>query len=135
MTARTETNALQHAIFTRTQVALSFDDANTLRRAQITLHHWGEQECGDGNDYCSWSIERDEATQIPYLCTYPHNRPMYRRRIADKENGALRRVDAVCLRVGLYFYHQTDPRGCALYVANEPLTDSNYSSRSVECCN
>ena len=43
--------------------------------------------------------------------------------------GALRRVKAT----GLYFYHQTDPRGAALYVANVPLNNQNYSSIGV-CC-
>ena len=133
MSARQATNALQHSIFTRCAVSLSFDDANTLRRAELTLQRWGEQECGDGNDYCSWSIERDEITQVPYFCTYPHNGPMRRYRIADKERGALKRIAEVCKRNGMHFFHQTDPRGCALYVSHEPLTDSEYS-RGVACC-
>lgn len=138
MTARTETNALQHRIFTRTNISLNFEDANTLRRAQITLQRWGEQECGDSNSHGSWAIERDEQTGVPYRCMYPHTtypnvRSPRRTRIADKEAGALRRVSEVCKRVGLHFYHQTDPRGCALYVSNEPLPDHNYT-RGVACC-
>jgi hypothetical protein len=112
---------------------LTFDHANTLRRAQITLHRWAEMECGDGNDYSSWSIERDEVTNLPYFCTYPHNGPMRRHRIADKEAGALRRIKAICDFYGAYFYHQTDPRGCALYVSMEPIKDNDYT-RGVACC-
>lgn len=26
------------------------DEADTLRKAQMTLHRWNELECGDGND-------------------------------------------------------------------------------------
>ena len=133
MTARTETNALQHRIFTRTNVSLSFEDANTLRRAEIALSRWGELECGDGNDHMSWSIERDDKTGVPYRCIYPHKGDMRRYRIADKEAGALRRIAEVCKRNGLHFFHQTDPRGCSLYVHNEPLPDHNYT-QGVACC-
>jgi hypothetical protein len=131
MSARSETYELMARLSGR-GLNLTFDHANTLRRAQITLHRWAEMECGDGNDYSSWSIERDEVTDVPYFCTYPHNRPMYRRRIADKEAGALRRIKAVCDFYGAHFYHQTDPRGCALYVSAEPIKDNDYT-RGIAC--
>lgn len=102
--------------------------ANTLRRAEMVLHRWAEQECGDGNDYASWAIERDDNTGKPYRAWYPHVGPATRTRIADREAGALRRVAKVCAEHGLYYFHQGDPRGCALYVAREPLTDSNYTN-------
>ncbi len=133
MSARNETIALMHALTARLDCSVSghpgiaFDDVNDLRRAQITLHRWAEQECGDGNDYASWAIERDEQTDIPYFCRYPHTGKMTRTRIADREKGALRRVAAICTRLGLHYFHQTDPRGCALYVSTEPLTDVNYN--------
>ena len=133
MSAREATNALQHSIFTRTGVSLGFDDANTLRRAQLTLHRWAELECGDGNAYTSWAIERDEETGVPFLVYHRFTQPHPERvRIADREAGALRRVKDVCVRNGLHYYHQTDPRGCALYVAAEALTDYDYS-RGVGC--
>src|SRR3990167_10385477 len=109
MTARNDTYALMQQLGAR-GLNPTFDEANTLRRAQLTLHRWAEMECGDGNDHASWAIERDEVTQIPYFVTYPHNGPVRRRRIADKEAGALRRVAEVCERIGAHFYHQTDPR-------------------------
>lgn len=135
MSARTETLALM-ATLARAGLNLSFEDANELRRAQITLHRWSEGECGDSGSFSSWAIERDEETKIPYRVVHPHkeSRGPYRIRIADKEAGALRRVKALCQRVKAYYFHQTDPRGCALYVSREPLTDSNYSSHGVACC-
>ena len=133
MTARNDTQALMHRIFTRTGASLDYAAANTLRRAQITLHRWAEAECGDSNDRCCWAIERDDTTGIPYRCTYPHDGKMRRYRIADKEAGALRRVAAVCKAHGLHYYHQTDPRGCSLYVDREPLPDHNYT-RGIACC-
>ena len=132
MTARNATLALMQRFGTR-DIYLSFDEANTLRRAQLTLHRWGELECGDGNDYASWSIERDEHTDLPYLCTYPHKGEPRKCRIADREAGALRRIAAICKAHGLFYYHQTDPRGCALYVSREPLPDNNYT-RGIACC-
>lgn len=115
------------------------EDCRTLRRAELTLQRWAERECGDGSN---WHLERDEDTGKPYNV---YNGPEKWRGpgfaafaiapqpTADLEAGALRRVAAVCERNGLHYYHQTDPRGCALYVSTEPLTPSNYSS-GVACC-
>lgn len=133
MSARTETLALMQRASTR-GINLSFADANALRRAQITLHRWAEMECGDSNDHMSWSIERDEKTNLPYFCVYPHHdAESTRRRIPDKERGALIRVSNICKANGLHFYHQTDPRGCALYIAKEPLPENDYT-RGLACC-
>lgn len=111
----------------------TLEDARILRRAERTLQRWGEDECGNSNDYCSWSIERDEETDVPYRVTYPHSGKSYRTRIADRETGALKRIKAVCDRLGLHFYHQGDPRGCALYVSRETLTGSNYTNGIAIC--
>jgi hypothetical protein len=116
--------------------SVTFDDANTLRRAEKVLHRWHEQECGDSSDYASYSIERDEQTGIPYRCIYPRREgaKAIRQRIADKEMAAIKRVAEVCKRLGINFYVQTDPRGCSLYVGRAQLTDSNYSSIGTSCC-
>ena len=131
MSARNDTLALMQRLGTR-GISLSFDEVNTLRRAELTLHRWAELECGDGNDYCSWAIERDEQTDIPYMRTYPHDGKMRQRRIPDKEKGAIRRVRMICAYHKLDFYHQTDPRGCVLYVSNERLSNNDYT-RGVAC--
>ncbi len=131
-------------------LGLSWEEAHKLRRASMTLSRWAELECGDGNDYGSWAIERDDQegyrldskestedpahvpTGKPYMVHhhYLHGRGQdytTRTPIPDREKGALKRIKAICDAHGLYFYHQTDPRGLALYVSREPLTDSNYS--------
>lgn len=130
--ARADTYDLKAAIAGK-GIDIGFDDANTLRRAEKTLHGWAEQECGDGNDWRSWAIERDEVTDRPFIVSHVHSTgKMSRYPTPDREKGALRRVDALCKRLGLSYHHQTDPRGCALYVSNEPLTDSDYP-KGVAC--
>ena len=114
-------------------IVVDQDTIIALRRCEMTLHRWGELECGDGNDYASWAIERDETTGEPFLVTYPHDGKERRRAIPDREKGALKRVATICKRAGLHFYHQTDPRGVQLYVGTKPLTDQNYSSDGVAC--
>jgi len=133
MSARSDTLEILNRLQAR-GISLSFDEVNTLRRAEIVLQRWAEGECGDSNDYSSRCIVRDDEGK-PYMEVIPHqsNAKARRWRIPDREAGALRRVSAICKAHGLYFFHQTDPRGCALYVSNEPLTDSDYS-RGVSCC-
>ena len=135
MTARQATQALQHQIFQRCAVSLNYEDANTLRRAQLTLQRWAELECGNSNDYGSWAIERDDNGEGPpfMVCCLHSSNEVRRTRIPDREAGALRRVKEICERNGLHFYHQTDPRGCALYVSDKPMPDFDYT-RGVACC-
>jgi hypothetical protein len=108
-------------------LGISADDAQTLRRISMTLSRWGERECGDehGN-----AIERDETTGIPYA-TYDlgANGKRGRHRIPDRERGALKRLAAVMAQYpALVAYHQTDPRGCALYVVKR----SDLGGASIE---
>lgn len=121
----------------RAGIAATTQQANALRRASMTLTRWAELECGDGNEYGSWAIEREENGEgAPFLVRhhYQHGKGKdytTRRRIPDRERGALARVAKLCQELGISFYHQTDPRGVALYVSREKLTDQNYSSRGV----
>jgi len=39
-------------------------------------------------------------------------------------------VATICKRLGAHFYHQGDPRGCALYVSAEPIKDNDYTRAS-----
>lgn len=113
----TKAENLHRLISRLEELGFTYDEAHTLRRIEMTLHRWAEQECGDGNDFASWAIERDEKTGKPYRVIYPHNGPSRRRPIPDKERGALRRLAAIMSRhPTLWAYQQTDPRGCALYI-------------------
>lgn len=111
------------------RLGIGHDDANKLRRIEMALHRWAELECGDGNEYGSWAIERDDETDKPYMVrhyyghgsgTVGNGYRMTRTRIADREAGALRRLGRILAAYpDLVPYHQTDPRGCALYLVNK----------------
>jgi len=112
------------------------DIARTLRRAQLTLHRWAELECGTDDGH----IEREGGEDTGRPIFHPAGRHDGGRwvepkpyAVPDRERGALARVAAVCKAAGLHWYYQTDPRGCALYVAAEPLTAVNYSGCGIPC--
>jgi len=127
MYAIEKTSAIKGRLTNR-GINLPTDDVNTLRRAELVLHRWAELECGDGNNYQSWTIERDEVTGKPFMCIYPHTGNMRKYPTPDREAGALRRITEVCQRNGLHFYHQTDPRGCSLYISPEPIAANDYTN-------
>lgn len=116
------------------RLGISADDITALGRIAGTLHRWAEQECGDGNNYASWAIVRDDETNIPYREIHPHTGKSYRTRIADRETGALKRLAAIMARYpDLIAYHQGDPRGASLYIISraeigDRNPDSYYSS-------
>lgn len=111
---------------------LSLDDALAVRRIAMTLHRWYELECGDGNGY----IERGETTGKPYYvnCNSRYlspNDPRARHVIADRERGAIRRLDKIMARYpSLRYYLQTDPRGASLYLYDP----AQLNGRDVDCC-
>lgn len=113
------------------KLGFNIGEAEQLRRISMTLTRWAELECGNGNDYASWAIERDEATEIPYMVTHPHTGKSYRNKVADREKGALKRLAAImATHPELVAYHQGDPRGCALYI----IRKADLGSRDVGSC-
>lgn len=104
------------------ELGFSYSEAKTLLRIERTLQRWGERMCGDGNGWGSWCIERDETTDKPYLLHHHYNHGRgkdytTRTPIRDLEKSALARLAKLMAEhPGLVAYHQTDPRGCALYV-------------------
>lgn len=108
------------------RAGITFDDAAALRRIAMTLHRWHELECGDSNDYRSWSIVRGRGGKVfeyddngaPFIESHPHSggKVSYSR-IPDRETGAKKRLAAIMARYpDLRAYIQGDPRGAALYI-------------------
>lgn len=120
----------------RRGVVLTVEQARILRRASHVLHRWAERECGESGPFSSSCLERDD-DGTPYHVTYFHNGAKTSRiRVPDLERNALDRIGKICRELGLIFYHQTDPRGVALYVGREEWLeglnpDSYYNSRLI----
>lgn len=45
-----------------------------------------------------------------------------------KESNLINKAISLALEVGLYAYHQTDPRGVSLYLITSDMDDTNYSN-------
>lgn len=112
------------------QLGISYQDADKLRLIQRTLHRWAELECGNSDSYSSTTIERDDDTGKPFMTQFIHpnrNAPKgwtNRFPVRDREKGALKRLGAIMAKYpDLVPYHQTDPRGCALWLV--PKTSLN----------
>lgn len=106
------------------EMGFTYEEAFQLRRIEMTLRRWSERECGDGSD---WGIERDETTGKPFNVYHGEGKSR-RYPIADREGGALKRLARITAAYNarhgysdtndafIHAYHQTDPRGCALYL-------------------
>lgn len=113
-------------------LGFTYEESASLRRIEMTLHRWAEQECGDGNACASWAIERDETTGKPFRCVYPHSGKEHRHAISDLEAGALKRLGKIIgdrntrvwvesgnpsvAKTAVSYYHHGDCRGCSLYI-------------------
>jgi hypothetical protein len=90
-----------------------------LLKAERALRKWGELECGTGDGNRSVHVFRDKSGKPFYRVQYFHA-GQWRESIQpkrDTEKAALAKVDAIMARkTGFRAYHQTDPRGCALYI-------------------
>lgn len=126
MTSHPNRSKMPECIPLLTRAGIELDDALALRRIAMTLHRWHELECGDGNDYQSWAIERGHRTPQgwqadenghPYMIHHWHDGKTTHQRIADRERAALKRLKVIMARYPtLSAYIQGDPRGAALYI-------------------
>ena len=92
-------------------LSLEPDDALALIRASRRLSRFSELECNG-------EIQRDENTGIPYYCSVYSGKRLGRAR--DTESAALKKVNNIMVKYpDLFFYHQGDPRGAALYIGKK----------------
>ena len=104
----------------------------------MTLQRWHELECGDGNEYASWSIERDPVTDKPYMVTHPHKGNARRVKVADRERGALKRIAGIMAGYpALVAVDQGDPRVGALYLVERARIPEGKQASDCSglCCN
>ena len=91
-------------------------EAEILRRADLALFRWCENECNG-------HIQYDENYENPV--------DRWGNKVPDRETGAKKRIQAICDKYGLHWYYQTDPRGCQVYISDKPMTPQNYSSVGI----
>ncbi len=130
-------------------LGFTYDEAESLRRIEMTLQRWGELECGNSDDYKSWHVERDEETGKPSMRIIPHRGDAkgHSYPIADREAGAQKRMNKIVAARNarrpdqVVAYNQGDPRGCCLYVvpvseldADKPDSIHSLYTRGVAVC-
>ena len=112
---RTEAMRINEQADRLSKLGFTWAEAEKLRLISKTLSRWAERECNG-------EIERDcNSPYKPYRVwdSMTSQRSWERRQaiIPDKESCALRRLQAILsAHPGLDYYHQTDPRGAALYI-------------------
>lgn len=125
------------------RLGIDVETADKLRRIEKGLGRWDELECGTGEGQVQHSIERDDSGKPFYRVQYPLPNGGYhdsQRPIADKEAQLLKRLDKVMAAFPqLVAYHQSDCRGCSLYLipkdrlSNGDKIDEVYT-RGVAVC-
>lgn len=94
-------------------LGFSYEETETLRRISRTLHRWAERECNGevevDDSGKAWSVSQGYAPSWK-VSRYP---------VPNREAGAIRRLNKIMAdHPGWTYYHQTDPRGAALYLVN-----------------
>lgn len=107
------------------ELGFTFGEAQQLRRIEMTLSRWSEHECNG-------TIQRDGEDGDGKPRRYWENRMGEHVRgslVPDRERGALARLARImAIHPELVSYHQTDPRGAALYIVSRAeLGDRNLS--------
>lgn len=101
-------------------LGFTFDESQQLRRIEMTLSRWSEEECNG-------TIQRDGDEGDGKPRRYWENQYGEHRKgsiIPDREKGALKRLGKLLeAKPELVSYHQSDPRGCSLYIVRK--TDLN----------
>ena len=127
------------------RIGIATADVDQLLRIERTLGRWFEKECGDSNQHMSWSIERDEKTEKPFMVYHPFDSNKVRREaIPDREANARKRLAVIMAKYpALTAYIQTDPRGRSLYIVpkselighdGKPLDIDSVYTRGVAVC-
>ena len=120
-----------------TQARIAASVFTRLCAIQKRLHQWAEQEC---NGAIQWEEDSETGAEVPRRYgpdrygSYTIKGPI----IPNQESKLLKEADKLAAQCGGLVYHQTDPRGCALYfyrpedLRNYPI-DQSYSTVALAC--
>lgn len=97
-------------------LGISKDHINTMFRIERTLRRWSEDEY---NGLIQRDGEKCDGKPRRYYWTADGN-AIQGDLVPDRERGALKRLYAIMTNYpDLFAYHQTDPRGCMLYIVKK----------------
>lgn len=105
---------------------------------QKRLHQWAEQEC---NGAIQWEEDPETGEEVPrrYYLDGRYNSYTVKGSIVPNKGAKLiKEATRLAAECGGLIYHQTDPRGCALYfyrledLRNYPI-DESYSTVALAC--
>ena len=115
-------------------LGFSYEETDQLRRISMTLHRWAERECNGevevDDDNKAYSVNQGGPWNGWKVTRY---------RVPNREAGAKRRLAKIMANhPDFTYYHQTDPRGVALYLVNKAQSlyslqtiDSNYNQIGI----
>jgi hypothetical protein len=135
----TKSERLRNSIKNRFNVELPLKLVNALFRAEKSIGRFDELLCGSseyiGASRYDVSIRptNDDYTEFEFIRQGQTGKIVCRHPIADSRIRTLKRLSAVLATFGLAPFHQSDPRGCSLYVAPIGSRDVGYSN-GVACC-
>jgi len=102
-------------------LGITYDDADSLRLLSMRLRRWAERECNG-------EISRRDDGKVETYNTYSGECVGLAR---DMETPAIARVSAIVAKYpGLAWFHQTDPRGAAVYVYRV----ADLAGRDIDAC-
>lgn len=91
------------------------------------LHQLNELICGyDSGDFTVYGYECQETGNMYKVILHNSTGSECKIKIRNSYMTIKDRLNELCKKYGIYFYVQTDPRGCPLYVSDKPLDASNY---------
>lgn len=94
------------------QMGLTTVEHDALRRASMTLQRWSEMECNH-------DVERSVDGKVTVRYCRNDGNMTKPQRVADRETPSLKRCEAIAKAHGLVFFHQSDPRGAAVYIGTK----------------
>lgn len=114
-----------------TSVGFQYHECESLLRIERTLRRWHELERGTEINGVLVSVERDRQG-LPWKRVLTSRGEDLKCQVPDLEKGALNRLAKLMANhPELWYYVQTDPRGCALYVGKKDSPDEETYYRGT----
>lgn len=98
----------------------------SLKRLARIIHKWNEDEC---NGAIQWHGDNEE-TPKRYFQDHHGSFTITGPTIQDKKKQSLESARKIAAKHGLSVFHQSDPRGCALYV----YSAADLKGRKIDEC-